>query len=110
MDYGDVLRLVGFVSKDVREVAKAYRLAVFNVLAHNKDDHVKNFALIRQGIQWQLSPVFDLTFSQGMGGNPHMTSVMGEGEPSLQALRKLGERPCKMCRQRVRVPRPEPRR
>jgi serine/threonine-protein kinase HipA len=92
MDYEEVLKLVALATRDVREVAKAYRLATFNVLAHNKDDHVKNFALIEQRGDWQLSPAYDLTFSYGMGGSEHMTSTLGEGQPSLAALRRLGER------------------
>lgn len=92
MDYEDVLKLVAMASRDVREVAKAYRLAVFNVLAHNKDDHVKNFALIEAAGDWQLSPAYDLTFSNGMGGAEHMTSVMGKGQPTLADLQRLGER------------------
>jgi serine/threonine-protein kinase HipA len=39
----------GLDLRDIREVSKAYRLAVFNVLAHNQDDHVKNFTLIESG-------------------------------------------------------------
>ncbi|MFZ9004716.1 MAG: HipA domain-containing protein, partial [Robiginitalea sp.] len=35
-----------FLTKDVREVEKMFRLAVFNVLAHNRDDHAKNFSFL----------------------------------------------------------------
>ncbi len=95
MDYEDVLKLVGMASRDVREVSKAYRLAVFNVLAHNQNDHVKNFTLIESAEgngTWQFSPAYDLTFSSGMGGTEHMTSVEGEGQPSLASLQRLGQR------------------
>ncbi len=51
----------------------------FNVGAHNRDDHAKNIAFLmdEQG-QWSLSPTYDLTFSQGPGGEHSMT-VLGEG-------------------------------
>jgi len=35
MDYEDLLNLTAALTKDIREVEKMYRLAVFNVLAHN---------------------------------------------------------------------------
>lgn len=63
-----------------------FRLAVFNVMAHNRDDHAKNFSyLMNEEGQWKLSPTYDLTFSSG----PRMeqsTTVMGEGKnPSIRA-------------------------
>lgn len=41
-----------------------YRRMVFNVLAHNCDDHTKNFSFMmdKQG-NWSLSPAFDLCYS-----------------------------------------------
>ena len=37
---------------------------MFNVLACNRDDHVKNFSfLMDQDGRWRLSPAYDLTFS-----------------------------------------------
>jgi len=52
---------------------------VFNVLMHNRDDHVKNFAFIlNKNDDWVVSPAFDLTFSNGPGGQ-HQTSVDGFG-------------------------------
>lgn len=43
LDYEDLLSLTGVLTKDIREVEKMFRLAVFNVMAHNRDDHAKNF-------------------------------------------------------------------
>jgi len=41
-----------------------FRRMVFNVLAHNCDDHTKNFSfqMNRRGV-WSLSPAFDLCYS-----------------------------------------------
>ena len=56
-----------------------FRLAVFNVLAHNRDDHAKNFTYLMNSLgEWKLSPAYDLTFSNGPGGE-QSTMVMGEG-------------------------------
>ena len=80
------------LTRDVREVEKMYRLAVFNVLAHNRDDHSKNFSyLMNQDGSWSLSPAYDLTFSSGPRGEKS-TMVMGEGRsPSIEHLLNLAE-------------------
>ena len=92
LDYEDLIALTGMLTRDVREVEKMYQLAVFNVLAHNRDDHAKNFSFLmdEQG-QWTLSPAYDLTFSSGPRGE-QSTIVMGEGRnPKVAHLIKLGE-------------------
>lgn len=57
-----------------------YRRMVFNVIAHNHDDHVKNIAFLmdRQG-QWHLAPAYDLAFNHNPGGwtREHQMSVNG---------------------------------
>lgn len=90
IDYSGLLKAVSFVTRDIGETAKAFRLMVFNVLAHNKDDHAKNFSFIRNDRGWTLAPAYDLTFSGGIG-NQHTTSVAGEGRPTLDAIRKIAE-------------------
>ena len=80
------------LTRDVREVEKLYQLAVFNVLAHNRDDHSKNFSYLMdsQG-EWKLSPAYDLTFSSGPGGE-QSTMIMGEGRnPGADHLLKLAK-------------------
>jgi len=77
LDYQDLLNLTSMLTRDVREVEKMYRLAVFNVLAHNRDDHAKNFSFLMDAHgKWTLSPAYDLTFSSGPGGE-QSTMVMG---------------------------------
>lgn len=46
------------------EVEQLYRRMVFNVLAVNQDDHVKNFSLLmnRSG-KWSLAPAYDMTLA-----------------------------------------------
>lgn len=47
-----------------KEIEQFYRRMVFNCLAVNQDDHVKNISFImdRTG-EWKLSPAYDITFS-----------------------------------------------
>lgn len=90
-DYEDLLALTNVLTKDVREVEKMFRLAVFNVMAHNRDDHAKNFSFMMDEFgEWKLSPAYDLTFSNGPGGE-QSTMVMGEGRNiTKKHLEKLG--------------------
>lgn len=90
-DYEDLLSLTGILTKDIREVEKMFRLAIFNVMAHNRDDHAKNFSfLMNEFGEWKLSPAYDLTFSNGPGGE-HSTMVLGEGKNiTREHLLKLG--------------------
>lgn len=79
LDYETVLLATQRLTGDRREVLKAFERCVFNVLMHNRDDHGRNFAFLMdaQGL-WKLAPAFDLTFSDGPGGE-HATSVAGVG-------------------------------
>ena len=90
LDYSDLLNLTRALTRDIREVEKMYRIAVFNVLAHNRDDHSKNFSFImNEKGEWKLAPAYDLTFSSGPNGE-QSTSVMGEGRrPTTEHLVKL---------------------
>jgi serine/threonine-protein kinase HipA len=93
LDYETVLLATARVTGDYRETLKAFHRCVFNVLAHNRDDHAKNFAfrMDAQG-RWKFSPAFDLTFSHGPGGQ-HSTSVAGEGiTPGRRHLLQVARR------------------
>jgi serine/threonine-protein kinase HipA len=63
---------------------------VFNVLTHNRDDHVKNFTfrMTDEGV-WELAPAYDLVFSTGPGGE-HTMTIAGEGRaPARRHLLQL---------------------
>lgn len=78
-DYTALLRATRLLTRDEREVGKAYARAVFNVLFHNRDDHPKNIAWrLGRDRRWRLAPAFDLSFSDGPLGQHHM-DVCGEG-------------------------------
>ncbi len=93
LDYEDLIALTSGLTRDVREVDRMYQLAVFNVLAHNRDDHSKNFSFLMDDEgQWKLSPAYDLTFSSGPNGE-QSTMVVGEGRnPSVEHLIKLADK------------------
>ncbi|MCF6337517.1 MAG: type II toxin-antitoxin system HipA family toxin [Gammaproteobacteria bacterium] len=56
-----VIRQLGLPMKTIEE---QFRRMVFNIIARNQDDHVKNIAfLMDKSGTWSLSPAFDLTFS-----------------------------------------------
>jgi len=61
-DYATLLRATRRVTKDEREVWRAFRRAAFNVLAENRDDHAKNHGFLYRDRRWTLAPAFDLTF------------------------------------------------
>ena len=86
------MRLTLSLTQDYREVKKLYRLMCFNVFAHNRDDHAKNFAFLYDPQHgWHLSPAFDLTYSNSTGGE-HATTVNGNGSnPSQSDLYAVAE-------------------
>ena len=85
LDYETVLKVTQVLTKNMVEVTKAFRLACFNVFAHNRDDHSKNFSyILNSANEWQLAPAYDLTFSYGPAGE-HSTMVMGEGKSPDQS-------------------------
>lgn len=93
LDYDGFLRAVLAITRDVRDVEQAFRRMVFNVLAQNRDDHVRQHAFLMDGKGvWSLAHAFDLTYSHGPGGE-HYMAVMGEGRDITRAhVKALGER------------------
>lgn len=64
------------------QLEEQFRRMVFNVLARNQDDHVKNTAFLmdRSGA-WRLSPAFDITWSYNPAGewtSKHQMSINGK--------------------------------
>lgn len=90
VDYETLMKATLWLTKDVRECEKQFRNVVFNVLAHNRDDHAKNFSfLMDTNGSWRVSPAYDLVFSSGPAGEHHST-IMGEGKnPTVSHLLKL---------------------
>lgn len=95
LDYSDLLKVTRKLTRNEAAVTEMFRRACFNVFAHNRDDHSRNFAFVmdEQGA-WRPSPAYDLTFASGPGGE-HTTLVAREGRAPgrdhLAALAKLVE-------------------
>lgn len=91
LDYQDIFKATRLLTTHQEETEKLFRLMVFNVLAHNRDDHSKNFSfLFKPAKGWVLAPGFDLTFTEGPGGE-HTTTVAGEGKnPGKKELFSVG--------------------
>lgn len=78
LDYGHIMDAAFKLEKDVQAYRKILQLAAFNVMAHNRDDHSKNFSfLMDETGQWSFAPAYDLTFSSSSFGL-HSTAVFGE--------------------------------
>ncbi len=86
LDYRILMRLTMKVTGDYGEIEKLYRQMCFNVFAHNRDDHAKNFSYLYEDDRWRLSPAYDLTYSNSIGGE-HATTVDGNGrDPGREEL------------------------
>lgn len=92
-DYETLLKATRMLTKDEREVRKAFERCVFNVVFNNRDDHTKNFAYVmNETMEWKLAPCYDLTYNVGPGGEHQMT-VCGEGRyPGRGHLLELARR------------------
>lgn len=78
LDYSILMQLTLKLTHSYAEVEKLFRLMCFNVFAHNRDDHSKNFSFLCRDGEWKLSPAYDLTYSNSIGGE-HATTVNGNG-------------------------------
>ena len=73
----------------MHELEEQFRRMVFNLVARNQDDHVKNIAFLmdRTG-QWSLSPAFDITWSFNPAGDwtaTHQMTVNGKRDQFTRA-------------------------
>ncbi len=93
LDYDLLMKLTLKLTRDMEECKKLFRLMCFNVFAHNRDDHSKNFTYIyvEQEKRWVLSPAYDLTYSNSIGGE-HATTVHGEGrDPGMADILEVAK-------------------
>lgn len=63
-------------------IEEQFRRMVFNIIARNQDDHVKNIAFLmdKTGV-WSLSPAFDVTYSYNPSGawtSSHQMTLNGK--------------------------------
>ncbi len=94
LDYDILMKLTLRLTRSMEECEKLYRLMCFNVFAHNRDDHSKNFTYLyeEEEQRWVLSPVYDLTYSNSLGGE-HATTVNGNGaNPRMEDILAVAEK------------------
>jgi serine/threonine-protein kinase HipA len=67
--YEQALLAIRRLKLPMASVEEQFRRMVFNIVARNQDDHVKNIAFLmnKQG-EWALAPAFDVTYSYNPGG------------------------------------------
>ena len=91
LDYETLMALTWQLTRDHGEMQKMFRRMCFNVFAHNRDDHSNNFSYICANGKWKLSPAYDLTYSNSIGGE-HATAVAGEGkDPGMKEILKVAK-------------------
>lgn len=94
LDYDILMKLTLQLTRSMEECEKLYRLMCFNVFAHNRDDHSKNFTYLyeEKAQRWILSPSYDLTYSNSLGGE-HATTVNGIGvNPGMEDILAVAEK------------------
>ena len=96
--YEQALQTIRRLRLPMADVEQQFRRAVFNVIARNHDDHVKNIAfLMNKAGDWRLSPAFDVAYSYNSSGawtSRHQMSLNnkrdGFGIEDLIALAETG--------------------
>lgn len=94
LDYNDLMKLTKNLTSSEEEIKKMFKLMCFNIFAHNRDDHSKNFSFIYDENlkSWKLSPAYDLTYSYSIGGE-HATTVNGNGrDPGLKDILEVAKK------------------
>ena len=80
--YEQALQVIRRLELPMAAIEEQFRRMVFNIVARNQDDHVKNIAFLmdRSG-NWSLSPAFDMTYSYQPGGkwtSSHQMTMNGK--------------------------------
>jgi serine/threonine-protein kinase HipA len=66
IDYKDFITVAKTIGCTVDDTRDIFKRMVFNLLAVNHDDHVKNFSfLMDENGRWSISPAYDMTYIQG---------------------------------------------
>ncbi len=85
--YEQALQVIKKLGLGMEAIEQQFRRMVFNIVARNQDDHVKNIAFLmdKRG-QWSLSPAFDVTYSYNSKGSwtaQHQMSMNGKRDKFL---------------------------
>ena len=93
--YEQAFRMIMRLGLGREAIDQQFRRMVFNVMARNQDDHVKNIAfLMDRGGNWSLSPAFDLTWAYNPTGrwtSAHQMSIAGKRDAfTIEDFRAVG--------------------
>ncbi|MFT5425451.1 MAG: serine/threonine-protein kinase HipA [Gammaproteobacteria bacterium] len=67
--YEQAFMVIRHLKLSMDDTEEQFRRMVFNVIARNQDDHVKNIAFMMNKLgEWSLSPAFDITYSFNPSG------------------------------------------
>jgi serine/threonine-protein kinase HipA len=80
--YEQALQVIRRLGLPMAAIEEQFRRMVFNIVARNQDDHVKNIAFLmdRSGA-WSLAPAFDMTYSYQPSGkwtSSHQMTMNGK--------------------------------
>ena len=94
--YETLFRVMKRLRLPYYQFEQQYRRTLFNIIARNHDDHVKNFSfLMDKAGKWQISPAYDVLFSyspKGTWTNVHQSSINGKFDHFTRAdLLNLGK-------------------
>lgn len=96
--YDALIKAARLLTRHEAQAEAAFRVKAFNIAIHNRDDHTKNVAfLMDRAGEWHLAPAYDLTVSDGPGGE-HTMDIAGEGKApgradALRLAAQTGIRP-----------------
>lgn len=80
--YEQALQVIRRLGLPMATIEEQFRRMVFNIVARNQDDHVKNIAfLMDKSGNWSLSPAFDMTYSyqpRGKWTSSHQMTMNGK--------------------------------
>lgn len=90
LDYEDLIKASSMLCNSPAAGQQQFRRAIFNLFALNQDDHSKNWSFLQNDSgKWQLSPLYDATYSPTPYGE-HSTAFSGYGKnPPIKTLQKL---------------------
>ena len=80
--YEQALLIIRQLKLPMTAIEEQFRRMVFNILARNQDDHVKNIAFLMNKMgSWSLAPAFDMTYSYNPSGawtSAHQMTMNGK--------------------------------
>lgn len=103
--YEQALLAIRRLGLPMAAVEQQFRRMVFNIVARNQDDHVKNIAfLMNKRGEWSLAPAFDVTYSYNPSGSwtaTHQMTLNGKRDGFTLEDFELGAKAALMKRGRA---------